>query len=58
MTIQYKMQYSVRSPGLVVMGGDWYTEDCGFESQPHILDGHFSYVFFVKIVLFVSKRLK
>ena len=28
------------SPGLVVMGGDSLSEDCGFESRCHILDGH------------------
>ena len=31
------------SPGLVVMGGDSRSEGCGFESQCHILDGHFSH---------------
>ena len=30
------------SPGLVVMGGDSWPKGCGFESQHHILDGHFS----------------
>ena len=29
-------------------------EGCGFESQSHILDGHFSHIFVVKIVTFVS----
>ena len=29
------------SPGLVVMGGDSYSEDHGFKSQQHILGGHF-----------------
>ena len=28
-------------PGLVVMGGDSSPEGHGFESQHHILDGHF-----------------
>ena len=29
------------------------SEGCGFESQHHILDGHFSHKFVVKIVMFV-----
>ena len=29
------------SPGLVVMGGDSCSKGHGFESQHHILDGHF-----------------
>ena len=29
------------SPGIVVMGRDSHFEGCGFESQHHILDGHF-----------------
>ena len=29
------------SPGLVVMGGDTYSEGCGFKSRHCILDGHF-----------------
>ena len=29
------------SPGLVVMGGGSCSEGRGFESQHHILDGHF-----------------
>ena len=40
------------SPGLVVMGGDSCSEGCGFEPQPCILDGHFSHLFAVKIVMF------
>ena len=43
------------SPGLVVMGGDSSPEGRGFESQQHILDGHFSHIFVVKIVRFVQK---
>ena len=39
------------SPGLVVMGGDSCSEGCGFESQHCILDGHFSHIFVVKIVM-------
>ena len=41
------------SRGLVVMGGDSCSEGHGFESQHSILDGHFSHVFVVKIVMFV-----
>ena len=41
------------SPGLVVMGGESYTEGHGFESQHRILKGHFSHLFAVKIVMFV-----
>ena len=37
------------------MGGNSCTDGCGFESQHHILDGHFSHVFGVKIVMFVWK---
>ena len=44
------------SPGLVIMGGDSCSEGCGFESQHRILDGHFSRLFVVKIVMFVWKR--
>ena len=29
------------SPGLVVIGGYSGSEGCGFESQHHILNGHF-----------------
>ena len=36
--------------GIVVMGGDSCPEGHMFESQHHILDGHLSYVFVVKIV--------
>ena len=46
------------SPGLVVMGGDSRSKGCGFESRHRILDGHFSHIFVVKIVLFVWKRPK
>ena len=41
------------SPGLVVKGDDSCSGGCGFKSQRHILDGHFSHGFVVKIVLFV-----
>ena len=42
-----------RSPGLVVMGRDSRSEGRGFKSQHCILDGHFSHIFFVKIVMIV-----
>ena len=41
------------SPGLVVMGGGSCSEGCGFDSQHHTLDGHFSNLFVVKIVMCV-----
>ena len=40
------------SPGLVVKGGDSCSEGPGFESKC-ILDGHFSHLFVIKIVMFV-----
>ena len=46
------------SPGLVVMGGDSCSEGCGFKSQHSILEGHFSHLFVVKIVMFVLKKTK
>ena len=42
-------------PGLEVNGRDSCSKGCGFESQHQILDGHFSYLFVVKIVMFVCK---
>ena len=39
------------SPGLVVMGRDSHSEGRGFDSQHRILDGHFSHLFVVKIVM-------
>ena len=33
------------SPGIVVMGRGLHTEGRGFESQHHILDGHFSHIY-------------
>ena len=39
------------SPGLVVMGVDSCSKGREFESQHHILDGHFSHLFVVKIVM-------
>ena len=35
------------------MGGDSCSEGHGFESLHHILEGHFSNIFVVKIVMFV-----
>ena len=44
------------SSGLVVMGGDSCSKGHVFNSQHHILDGHFfSYLFVVKFVLCVCK---
>ena len=37
----------------MVMGGDSIFEGCEFESQYRILDGHFSHLFVVEIVIFV-----
>ena len=37
------------------MGGDSSSNGRGFESKHHILDGHFSHLFVVKIVTFVWK---
>ena len=37
------------SPVLMVMGGDLRSECYEFESQQHILDGHFSQEFVVKL---------
>ena len=39
------------SPGLVVMGRDSRSKDCGFESWHQKLDGHFSHIFVVKIAM-------
>ena len=33
----------------MVMGGDSCSEGCGFKSRHHILDGHFSHKFVVKM---------
>ena len=41
----------------MVMGGDSCSEGCGFESQQHILDGHFSHIFVVKIVVFEKTKI-
>ena len=40
---------------LVVMGGDSCNEGRGFKSQNCILDGHFSHLIVIKIVIFVWK---
>ena len=37
----------------MVMRGDSCSEGRGFESQHHILNGHFSHLFVVRIVMFV-----
>ena len=39
------------SPGLVVMRRDSCSEGRGFESRHRILDGHFSHLYVVKIVM-------
>ena len=47
------------SPGLVVKGGDSYSEGCEFNSWHQLLDGHFFTLIWCKFcVLFVWKRLK
>ena len=46
------------STGLVAMGGDSCSEGQGFESQHRILDGRFSHLLVVKIVMFVWKDKK
>ena len=42
-------------PGLVVMGGDLCSKGHEFESQRRILDGHFSHLLVVRIVMIVCK---
>ena len=42
----------------MVVGGGSCSKGCGFKSQCCILDGHFSHLFVVKIVMFVRKRRK
>ena len=39
------------SPGLVVTGGDSCSVGRGLKSLHYILDGHFSHIFVVKIVM-------
>ena len=41
------------SRGLAVIGGDSCTKDCRFKSRHQILDGHFSHIFVVKMLMFV-----
>ena len=41
------------SPGLVVMGDDSCLKGHGFESRHRILEGHFSHLFVVEIVMCV-----
>ena len=45
------------SPGLVVMRGDSCSEGREFESRHRILDGHFSNIFVVKIVMFERTKI-
>ena len=40
----------------MVMGGDSRPKRRGFESRYRILDGHFSHLFVVKIVMCVRKE--
>ena len=40
----------------MVMGRDSLSKVCGFESQHRILDGHFSRVFVVKIVMMFFEK--
>ena len=40
---------------LVVMVGDSCSKGRGFKSQHHILEGHFSHLFVVKLVLYKTK---
>ena len=42
----------------MVMGGGSCFEGRGFESQYHILDGHFSHIFVVKNVMIVKTENK
>ena len=44
------------SPGLVVIGRDSRSEGRGFESRQHILNGHFSHIFVVKIEMIFFKK--
>ena len=51
----FNYQQEIKSPGLVVMWGDSCSKGREFESQHHILDGHFSHLFVVRIITFVCK---
>ena len=44
-----------RSPGLVVIGGDSCSNGRESESRHRILDGHFSHLLVVRIVMIVCK---
>ena len=44
-TIEKYKDNGLRSPGLVVMGGDSCSKGREFESWHHILDGHFSHTY-------------
>ena len=41
----------------MVMGGDSCSEGHGFEFQHCVLDGHFSHLFVVKIVMFEKTKI-
>ena len=41
----------------MVMGGDSCSEGRGFKSQHRILDGHFSHIFVIKIVMFKKTKI-
>ena len=50
----YERKMFIRlATGLVVMGGDSCSKGCEFKSRHRILDGHFSHLFVVKIVMLV-----
>ena len=50
MAVNYKgKSFMEQAPGLMVMGGDSCSE--GSDSQHCILDGHFSHILVVKIVM-------
>ena len=49
------LSWSGTSPGLVVMGGDSCSKGREFEPLHCILDGHFSHLFVVKIVMLFKK---
>ena len=42
----------------MVMRGDSCSEGCGFENQHRILDGHYSPLFVVKIVMLFENTFK
>ena len=47
-----------KSPGLVVIGGDTCSEGREFESQDHLLHGHFFTLIFCKNCIVCLKRPK